>query len=230
MHVKIDWKGGKNMYNQPLEERRGDLSTGNKMTVTGEGHLTISPQLALIDMEVITENTSLTKAQEDNAKLMNHVIKTLVQLGIPTKHIQTTAYTLQPIYEYQDGKQLLTGYEVRNALSVKLSQLSQVGKMIDTAVQAGVNRVTNIRFTVENIDIYYEQALKFALENGLRKAETMAAELQVPLHPTPLLVTEEVGHSMAQPRALATASETMTTPIQPGQLNVKAVVTMQMRY
>lgn len=218
------------MYNKPFEERQGNLSTGNKMTVTGEGHLTISPGLALVDMEVITENTSLTEAQEANAKLMNHVVKTLIQLGIPSKHIQTTAYTLQPVYEYQEGKQLLTGYEVRNALSVKLSQLSQVGKTIDTAVQAGVNRVTNIRFTVDNIDIYYEQALKFALENGLRKAEIMAAELQVQLDPIPFLITEEVGHSSAQPRTLATASETMTTPIQPGQLNVKAVITMQLKY
>lgn len=202
----------------------------HKMTVTGTGSLSIEPNLAFLYMEVITENERLCKAQEENSKVMQNVLQTLMGLGVVQEHIQTNTYTIQPKYDYTDGKQILKGYTVRNAIIVKTSQINQVGQIIDLAVEAGINRVTNIRFSVENLSVYYDQALKFALEDALRKAETMAGEMQLHVNPTPVFIKEKFDDSVRRPRLLATTSESYTTPIEPGQLNVKAEVTVQYSY
>src|SRR5699024_1060401 len=198
------------------------------ITVSGTGNLSIDPNLAFIQMEVISNNQSLSEAQQENTKVMGEVIGALTKLGISRENIQTTAYTIQPKYDYSNGKQVLRGYTVRNAINVKISQMEQAGKIIDTAVEAGVNRITNIRFTVENAEIYYDQALKFALEEALRKAEIMAGEMQLFLNPKPVSITENISESPSGPRTVATADS--TTPIEPGQLNIKAVVTVRFSY
>ena len=233
MHILIDnnpvfERWNIHMHYLKFNEREGKFERKNKITVSGTGNLSVNPNLAFIQMEVFSENQSLSEAQQENTKVMGEVIGALTKLGISHKDMQTAAYTIQPKYDYSDGKQVLRGHTVRNAISVKISQIEQAGKIIDTAVEAGVNRITNIRFTVENSEIYYDQALKFALEDAMRKAEIMAGEMRLYLNPKPVSITENVSESPNGPRILATAES--ATPIEPGQLNIKAVVTVRFSY
>lgn len=223
-------EGGMVMHN-PYQSQMREETMKKKMTVTGTGSLLIEPNHMQVQLEVMTENKDLRKAQQENTLQMNKVIETLINLGIPRNNIQTTAYRIQPTYDYSDGKQILRGYEVINAITVKVTQIDQAGNIIDLAVGAGVNRISNIRFTVDNPEIYYDQALKFALEDALRKAQTMAEEMQLYLNPTPICIKENFSEASAKgTQTLATISESYTTPIEPGQLNIKAVVTVQFDY
>ena len=213
-----------------VHEQRGTWPGKNRLKVTGTGNLSVDPNLALIQMEVVTEELSLAQAQQENARVMTSVMKALTKQGILREGIQTAAYTIQPKYDYQDGEQLLKGYTVRNAINVKITELKKAGQVIDTAVEAGVNRVTAIHFTVENPDIYYEQAVKFALEDAQRKAVIMAGEMQLRLIPTPVWMEEQQSESPGTSRLIATASEPFTTPIESGQLSIKSVVTVTFSY
>src|SRR5699024_3789484 len=109
-----------------------------------------------------------------------------------------------------------------------ISQIEQAGKIIDTAVEAGVNRITNIRFTVENSEIYYDQALKFALEDAMRKAEIMAGEMRLYLNTKPVSITEKGSEYTNGCRIVASAAS--ATPSEPGQLNIRAGVTVRSAY
>ena len=69
----------------------------------------------------------------------------------------------RPQYDYVEGRQVFRGYEVINSINVTIKNIEQVGTVIDTAVRNGVNQVSNIRFTVENEHIPYQEALSLAL-------------------------------------------------------------------
>ncbi|WP_181350178.1 SIMPL domain-containing protein [Thalassobacillus sp. CUG 92003] len=201
------------------------------MTVEGSDAVAVKPDRADVELGVITQAMSLTEAQETNAETMNQVIQSLQQLGIPPEMIQTIDYSIQPQYDYVDGKQEFRGYQVTHMLSVKIAEINQTGTVIDTAVQNGANRVLDINFTVNHPSLYYQQALTLALENAAGKARAMTEKLGVKLDPVPIKIAERNSDS---PDPFNTAvfktQSASATPVEPGQLEIKATVDVQYHY
>ncbi|HEX7064075.1 MAG TPA: SIMPL domain-containing protein [Bacillales bacterium] len=200
------------------------------MTVNGEASLSVEPDTVSIQLTVMTENERLSQAQQENANKMNQVIQALLQAGIPRENIQTTAYTINPRYDYVDGKQVFRGYQVTNTITVTMKNIDQTGRIIDLAVKNGVNQVSNIEFTVENQQKYYRQALSDALNNALKKARTIAETLNVPFDSTPIKVVEETGEMPHPVQTFALAEQSVSTPIESGQIVIRASVEAQFRY
>ncbi|WP_067724708.1 SIMPL domain-containing protein [Oceanobacillus damuensis] len=200
------------------------------LRVTGEGSVSVQPDIARVQLEVITESESLRQAQQENAQTMSQVINALLNLGLEREDIQTTAFNITPTYDYVDGQQVFRGYEVRNQITVEVSAIDQVGNIIDVAVQNGVNRVSNIRFTVQNRQLYYQQALVSALENARAKAQTINETMQLNLDPTPVRIVERVIDTPITYSTLTVAAESFTTPIEPGESVIIAKVEVHFRY
>lgn len=189
--------------------------------VTGTGTVKADPDMAIINLGVITEDMSLEKAQKDNAAISAAVIGSLFQLSIPKKDIRTSVYDVQPQYDYVEGKQVFRGYKVTNILSVTIRNTASVGKVIDTATANGANRIENIRFTVENPSEYYKHALELAVKDAVEKAKEIGYNLGVQINPIPFKVSEETFSVVVQesPTMKLAAS---VTPILPGQVDITA--------
>lgn len=200
------------------------------ITVTGNGQVLAKPNYVELQIEVVTTGQDASEAQQQNAVIMNRVIQSIVALNIPREHIQTAAYTISPRYDYIEGKQVFRGYEVTNAITVKVTDITQVGTVIDTAVQNGANSVSSIHFKIDNEDVYYQQALQLALQDAGQKARTIAETMKLPQHLQPIEITE-VRDSRPIPYQMAfKASEAVSTPIEPGQLTILATVNVKYRF
>ena len=118
-----------------------------------------------------------------------------------------------------------------NAITVKISDLKQVGLIIDTAVANGANRVSNIQFTVEDAERYKQEAIVRALRNAQLKARTIANELQLQVEPQPIKIIEE-QHGGVQPIALQSFAKSAeaTTPIEGGQIMISATLRVEFQY
>ncbi|TXL64523.1 DUF541 domain-containing protein [Cerasibacillus terrae] len=197
------------------------------ITVFGEGSISVAPNIARIRISIQTENMQLMAAQQENANKTNQVIESLVQLGISRENIQTVVYDIHPQYDYIEEKQVFRGYEVIHGLSVQIENIGETGRVIDTAIKSGANRIEGIDFTVKHPQVIYQQALIKALENAQRKAETIARTLQLSLHTQPIKITE-ITKQVPQPY-LATMEKSIT-PIQPGQITVQATVEVKYAY
>lgn len=201
------------------------------LTVTGSGKVISQPNHVQIQIEVDTAGKEVSGAQQKNAAVMNQVIEAILGLNIPKENIQTAAYTITPIYNYTEGKQILEGYQISNAITVKISDVSQAGTVIDTAVQNGANRISSLQFAIENPDFYYQQALSLALQNAKKKARTIADTMQLSLHPQPIVILEI---SSASPPVLyksaAAAEQFASTPIEQGEITIDATVKVTFQY
>ena len=219
------------MYPYPVPTRNGLHPKGHLIKVIGEGELLLSPDSASVTLGVITEMKELIPAQQQNSVGVTKVINALKTLGIPQNSIQTSDYRIDTEYDYEQGKQLFRGYKVTHLLTVRIDDLSLVGKVVDTAVQNGVNYVSNIQFTLKNKEGFYLQALSLALNNASEKAKTIATTLHVTLNPTPSSVVE--SGSTVQPihyPAETLAKGFSSTQLEPGQLKVKAVISAEFHY
>ncbi|WML45257.1 SIMPL domain-containing protein [Neobacillus sp. PS3-40] len=202
------------------------------LEVVGDGEITIPPNLATINLGVVTEGKELIQAEQENAISITKIINSLLSLGVPKKLIQTFDYRIESEYDFDQGKQLFRGYKVTHLLNVKIEDLNLVGKIVDTSVQQGANYVANVQFTVKNKEAVYQQALSAAIDNALHKAQTIAGSLKVHLFPTPIQVTESVGEG-ARPlinQSVTYVKGITSTQFEPGELIVKARVIAKFHY
>ncbi|WP_274308804.1 SIMPL domain-containing protein [Solibacillus daqui] len=201
-----------------------------EMTVTGNGEIVARPDYVQIQIEVRTEGKDVSLAQQENALIMNRVIGSLLALNIPREAIQTTAYTISPNYDYIEGRQVFRGYEVQNAITVKITDISQAGTVIDTAIQNGANHVSAIQFKIENSDAYYKQALNLALVNAIAKAKSMAETMQIPLQLIPIEIVEESHNNIPVPYKVQMSNQDFITPIEQGTIPINASVRVKFRF
>jgi uncharacterized protein len=203
----------------------------NTLEVTGEGVVTAAPDQAIIVLGVINENESLTAAQKENASAIASIIEALLQLSIPKEKIQTTQYSIDIQYNYDNGKQTFRGYKVTHLLQITTDQINLPGLIVDTAVQNGANTVSHIQFALANPEITYQHALSAAIKNSQFKAGTIAKTLGVTLHPIPFLVQETTKTKEPIPFAAASLSaKSEATTLQPGELEISAQIKASFTY
>lgn len=202
-----------------------------EMTVTGNGEIVAKPDYVQIQIEVRTEGENISEVQQENARIMTRVIESIIVLNIPRESIQTTVYTISPQYDFIEGRQVFRGYVVQNAITVKITDIGQAGTVIDTAIQNGANSVSSIQFELENSDSYYQQALNLALVNAMGKAKSMADMMQVPIQLIPFEIIEQSENMVPVPyRSVQMTKQEFITPIEEGQIPIKASVQVKFRY
>lgn len=215
-------------YPYPLTRQNVD-DVDRFMTVYGEGFVSVEPNVARVTVGVVTQNVELTAAQQSNAEIVERVIQAVLGAGVSRENIQTSDYSIRPQYDYVDGVQQFRGYEVIHMMRVTIDDIPTVGAVIDAAVEAGANRVQGVNFSVQNESDYVQLALNRALEDAVRKARGLAQTMNTSIDPLPERIIERVE---APPQLYQTfvLAESTGTPIEPGQLDIRAQVEARFRF
>lgn len=207
------------------------------VTVSGTGVATIAPDIARFSVGVQEQGTNLTEVQGTVAQKTDTIIAALVKGGLDrNKDLQTSGYTVQPIYDYpKDKAPVVSGYRVANTINATVRALdkdpNKVGPIIDAAVQAGANNIGNILFTLSNPEQAGAIARDAAMKNAQAKANALAqaggAKLGIVLVVSDQSVTpgapREVQNYPAATTAAASASAPPTTIIS-GDTNVTVMI------
>jgi uncharacterized protein YggE len=120
------------------------------ISVTGEGRVSVPPDLAEIEGGVTSEAKTAREASDANNAAMGKVLLALKGAGLAEKDFQTSRLSLQPQYANQTrpGPNVVVGYRASNRVSIRLRDVSKVAGIIDTLVGAGANEIGGINFTV----------------------------------------------------------------------------------
>jgi uncharacterized protein len=207
------------------------LYTGRKCSikVNGAGTAKAVPDMATIILGVVTEGLVLETAQNENTAKSTGVINSLIGMGIPGRQIRTASYSIEPIYDYVEGNQVFKGYRVTNLLSITVTDLQQIGKIIDNATTAGANRVDSINFSISDSSIYYDRALNLAIKSALRKACLIAEAIGAQINEIPCKITEE-GTAVPLTEGPMVKLSAQSTPILPGQIEISARIEAVFEY
>jgi len=190
------------------------------MTLTGHSEMEIPPDIIIIRLGVQTTGENLSQIQADNARISQSIIQTLQRMGI--NDIKTSQYSIDRVYDFEDGRQIDRGFSVRNILQIRTANLEAAGSIIDAAVNAGANVVDLITFDISNREYYYQQVLNMAILNAIQKANSITRNLG---YSTPALVVNIVENTAIP--FLPVQRELAATPIIPGAINIAADVTVE---
>lgn len=195
------------------------------MTLTGQGQVTAVPNIATIHLGVQTTGENLTSIQNENARITQTIIQALQRMGV--SDIKTFQYSIDKLYDYENGRQIDRGFSVRNVLEIRTSKIDMVGNIIDAAVNSGANVVELISFDVSNREYYYQQALNMAVMNAIQKSKSIAMNLGIQSDPAPVKIVE---NSILPIQPYFRQELAATTPIMPGTLKIEASVTIDFEF
>lgn len=161
----------------------------NVISVAKTGTVYAVPNLAQISFSIITEKKAVGDALQINSEKASAVIEILKAQGINESDIKTTYFNVTPLYDWiraegditSSGQRVLSGYEARETIEVKVRDIEKVSSIIDGSVGAGANEVSDLRFIVENEEAFKTQARTKAIMDAKAEAAQTAQSLGVRL-------------------------------------------------
>ncbi|PMB19366.1 hypothetical protein CEN40_20495 [Fischerella thermalis CCMEE 5205] len=203
------------------------------LTVTGRGVESIPATLAQVVLGVEVQAKTAQEAQQEAARRSSAVVTLLKTRNV--EKLQTTGITLNPVYSYKDNIQRLTGYSASNTVSFRIAT-DKAGQLLDEAVKAGATQISGISFvaTDEAIAQAQKQALKEATQEAQQQAEAVFSVLG--FQRKEVVSIQINGASAAPPpprpmfRADAVQTANASTPVEGGEQQVEASVTLEISY
>ena len=199
------------------------------IVVVGEGSVNVPPDHAQIRSGVTTRAKTAKEAADANSKIMSAVTAALRDAGIAAKDIQTSQFSIQPVYAQSEPRTepKLTGYSVTNQVIMKVQQIAKLGEILDRLVTAGATDVGNIQFLVAEPSKALDQAREAAVADAKRKAELYARASGLALGHI-VWITEDASFAPPMPmKALqAGAARGISVPISAGDDTLQARITV----
>lgn len=197
------------------------------VVTTGEATVTRSPDRVWVMIAAESRARSPREAQKLNAAAMAAVMQKLKGAGLPGDAVRTTAYDLQPDFEFHEGRQTVRGYIARNAIEVRLDEVERAGEILEAAVGSGATNVSGLRFDLKDRAAAEREALSLAVADARARAEAAAKGAGMAIDR--ILRIEERGSAPPpQPfmRTMAAEAASAAPPITPGRLEIKAEVAL----
>nr|WP_223069859.1 SIMPL domain-containing protein [Paenibacillus caui] len=218
----------------PAYAADSDSTVQNTISVTGNGKISVKPDLAYLSLGVETRAATAKEAQSRNAAALQK-LNTLLKdtWKIDAADIKTSQFYVQPNYTYNDKEgQKVNGYIAHHTLQVKYRQLDKIGQLLDAASNAGANNIENVTFTVENPDQYQEQVIAKAMTNAGVKANAIAKSANRQLGIVLNVVQSDNNNIplFQQNQAYAKMSaeaDSASTSVEPGEITVETTLSVQ---
>lgn len=218
---------------QASDARAGDEPEKRTISLSSTGTVKATPDKVVISTGVTTEGQTARAALDKNTEAMTKVVDGLKGAGIEPKDIQTSNFSVSPVYEQRkDGEAaFITGYRVTNQVRIIVRDTKKLGDILDKVVEVGANEIGSIQFGMAEPEALKDEARKLAMRNAIADAKLYAEAAGVELGPV-LTIVEEEGY---QPRYDAAASMEMAAakavPIEGGttMIEVRLRVTWELR-
>jgi uncharacterized protein YggE len=206
----------------------GTIDVSSQQTgiwVSGEGTVTVTPDLATLYLGVEAKADTVAEAQSQAAAAMDAVMAALVASGVDEDDIQTQYFSINQSTRWDSDtyEEIVTGYEVTDMVTVKIREMDNVGAIIDAVAAAGgdLTRINNIAFSVDDPSLYYEEVRQEAMEDARAKAEQLAELAGVELG-APTYIYEGSVYNPVYYREVAAPVPVgdYSTSISPGELDI----------
>lgn len=193
------------------------------------GETRVAPDMATINLGVMTEAPTAAEAMRSNAARMSEVMRALAKAGIAAKDIQTSNLNLSAQHQYdQNQPPKLTGYQASNQVAVRVMDLARLGPAVDAVVASGANQVNGISFGLNDPTAAENAAREDAVRALAAKADLYAKATGYRISRL-VSLSEGGGYSAPPPMPMMAMAKREAfdagTPVAGGQLSVRIDVT-----
>jgi uncharacterized protein YggE len=201
------------------------------ITVTGQGYISRPPDVANVDLAIVTHNDNAAQALSENNARFAALSTKLGALGIGGTDIRSTS-----VQSYFNARPTGTngapgpfGFVVTRSAQINVANLGQTGAVIDAATAAGVAQVNGVSYGFRDRRAVERAALAAAVADAFAQAEAIAAAAHVQIVRIQHITNEAGPGRMPGPLPMAAARTNEAvepTTITPSDLDVTSSVSI----
>jgi uncharacterized protein YggE len=201
------------------------------LRVSGEGRVSVKPDVARVTAGVQVTGKDLQKAVADAQGRMRRVLDELSRLGIEAKDVRTRQYQIVADRPWADGRQLpIQGYTITNSALVTVRALDRLPLVLSRLTAVGGNAIDALELEKEELGPARNEALALAVAAARARAEVVAKAAGVTLGE--VLTVDAEPDRRVQPFAAnlmgraALAGGEQEAPVAAGDIEVGGTVEM----
>ena len=110
--------------------------------VSGTGEVTVTPDIAILEVGVEIQEPTVTEAQAIASATMEKITTALTDSGVKKEDIQTRYFRIwqQTRRDNFTDQETITGYRVTNMVTAKIREIENAGNIIDKVLEADEHR------------------------------------------------------------------------------------------
>ena len=144
------------------------------IVVEAQGSFEADPDLATLTFDVRSEDKEMRKAYDSAAQSMQRIVDLAQKSGIKKEDVSTGVLTLTPSYERDRNK--AKSYTVKGILTIRVRDFSQVGPLVEGAVQEGIVDFRSLNYSLQDEEASKQKAVAIAMKNAVGRATAALAQ------------------------------------------------------
>lgn len=155
-------------------QQGGATFVQDTIVVEAEGSFEADPDLATLTFDVTSQDKNMKRAYEMAAQSMQRIVDLAQKSGIKKEDVSTGVLRVMPSYEGDRNK--AKSYSVRGFLTIKVRDFSQLGPLVDAAVQEGIVDFRSLSYSLQDEEAAKQKAVGAAMKNAMGRAAAALAQ------------------------------------------------------
>lgn len=215
---------------QPATLPPRESGTPETVSVTGTSRVSLTPDRFSFNVGVQTQAPTVEEAVNENNARIAAVVAALKKAGATDQEIRTSGFSVYPQQNYVQGQPpRVIGYQVSNSVTVTKKQIADAGRLLQVAINAGVNEASGLQFEVSDPARGRDQGLRTAFDDARAKA-TLLAQAAGRSIGRAIMITEGAEpvapRPMVMARTMAKAEAVSQVPVESGSSELTYIVSV----
>ncbi|OUL56226.1 SIMPL domain-containing protein [Pseudoalteromonas ulvae] len=151
------------------------LPNNRHVSVSGSAQVKAKPDLAMINLEVKSQQKTSLAAKQEIDKKVNQFLAGLERFKLTSEDVSASQLSTAPVIQYLDnGEQRVAGYRADRNLKITLNNIDQVSELINFALSIEIDQVNHIEFKSSKAKLYQQQASALAVQDATEKGQALA--------------------------------------------------------
>ena len=147
---------------------------GGSLHIYTNAYQSYVPNTVEITFSIETEDKSAQIASDKNKEIANKALDAVKKHLTDKDMVRTSGFNVSAQYNWVNNKRTFENYRAINTFMVRLKDTSKLGDVINSAMQAGVTRVGDLNYSLEETDGYCTELISRAGKTAKERANTIA--------------------------------------------------------
>jgi uncharacterized protein YggE len=148
---------------------------GGKVTVSGRGEVQAAPDMLTLMVEASNNDSKPAGASADTRKAMTGILAAARKSVGNPNDLRTTRISINPEYEWVEGKRKFRGYVASQSLEITLRDVSRLDSLLEHLNKASFTTLGNIAFGHSKADSLQREARALAIRDAAVNAASLCA-------------------------------------------------------
>jgi uncharacterized protein len=156
------------------QDRPNVTAQPNTIYVGADGKYEAAPDTAVLNFNVSAQESTSQRTYDRVRRATQQVRDLLSANGVDPKSAEFGFFSVEPVQDWKDPKRKIVAYRVNSTVTVKLSDFSKIGPIVQ---QLGVLEIAGeqtLSYTLENMQAAKIKASEDAFHNARAQANALA--------------------------------------------------------